>query len=109
MEAECARLGVEDRHAQHVGGQQVARELDARVFETEGRRERLRERRLADAGNVLDQQVAAREETGEGEPQRIALADDDAIELREHAGKALGNGNIGLAQRAYGHGSFSVA
>jgi hypothetical protein len=53
--------------------------------------------------------MAAREEAGEGESQRVTLADHDPVELRQHAGKALGNRDIGLAQRAYGHGSFSVA
>ena len=81
VEAERARLGVEDRHAEHVGRQEVARELDAGVLEAERGRERLGERRLADAGDVLDQQVAAGEEAREREPQRLALADDDAVEL----------------------------
>ena len=87
----CAAL-VEDRHAEHVGGQEVARELDARVLEAERRRERLRERRLADARDVLDQQVAAREQAGEREAQRLVLADDDAGELGRTASRraALG-------------------
>ena len=89
VEAERLRALVEDRHAEHVGRQEVARELDARVLEAERRRERLRQRRLADAGNVLDQQVAAREQAGEREPQRLVLADDDAVELRQDGGKAL--------------------
>ena len=85
VEPERARLGIEDRHAEHVGRQEVARELDAGVLEAERGRERLRERRLAHAGNVFDQQVAAGEQAGEREPQRLALADDDAVELRQHA------------------------
>ena len=47
-------------------------------------RERVRERRLADARNVFDEQVAAREQAGEGELQLAALADDDALERIEH-------------------------
>ena len=69
----------------------------------EGRGQRLRQRRLADAGDVLDQQVAAREQAGERELQRLGLADDDAVELREDGGETLRDGNIGLAKRADGH------
>ena len=93
VEAERLRALVEDRHAEHVGRQQVARELDARVLEAERRRERLRERRLADARNVLDQQVAAGEQAGEREPQRLVLADDDAARAaagRRRAGARSG-------------------
>ena len=88
---------VEDRHAEHIGRQEVARELDARVLEAERRRERLRERRLADAGDVLDQQVTAGEQAREREPQRLALADDDAVELRQDGGQAFGDRDVGLA------------
>jgi hypothetical protein len=38
---------------------------------------------LADPGNVFDQQVAAGEQAGEGQPQRLGLAEDDAIEGRQ--------------------------
>jgi hypothetical protein len=109
VEAERARLGVEDRHAQHVGRQEVARELDACVLEAERGRKRLGEGGLADARDVLDQQVAAGQETREGKPQGFALADDDAIELGENGSQALGDRNIGLAQRADGHGRFFLA
>ncbi len=109
MKAERARFGVEDRHAEHVGGKEVARELHARVLEAERGRERLGERRLAHAGDVLDQQMAAGEQAREGELQRLALADDDAVELRQHRGQALGDRIIGLAEGADGHGPFSVS
>ena len=66
----------------------------------ERRRERLRERRLAHAGNVLDQQVAAREQAGEREPQRLVLADDDAAELRRTTASRCGDRDVlGLAER----------
>ena len=60
---------MEHRHAEHVGRQQVARELDALVGEAERSCERVRERGLADARHVLDQQMAAREQAGERELQ----------------------------------------
>ena len=104
MEPERLRRTVEDRDPEDVGGQEVARELDARVLEAEGHRERLRQRRFADARDVLDQQMAAREEAGERELERIGFADHDALELRENGGKPLCRGNVGLAQRSDGHG-----
>jgi hypothetical protein len=94
MEPERARLGVEDRHAEHVGGKKVARELHARVLESQRCRKRLGERRFADAGNVLDQQMAAGEQTRKGELERLALADDDSVELREHRREPLGDGSL---------------
>jgi hypothetical protein len=84
MEPERLRVSVEDRHPENVRGEQVARELDPRVLEPEGGGERLREGGLPHARDVLDQQVPAGEQAGEGEPQRVPLADDDALELREH-------------------------
>jgi hypothetical protein len=55
------------RYAEDVRGQEVARELDARVLETQRRRQRLRQRRLADARNVLDEQMPAREQASQRE------------------------------------------
>ena len=95
VEAERLRALVEDRHAEHVGRQQVARELDARVLEAERRRERLGERRLADAGDVLDQQVAAREQAREG---RAAAARPcrrrSAASCCSDDGKPMRGGNV---------------
>ena len=49
MEAELARVGFEHRHADDVGRQQVARELDALVREPERAGEGVGQRGLADA------------------------------------------------------------
>ena len=59
VELEAVRCRVEDGDADHVGRQRVARELDAPEVEREAPAERPRERRLADARNVLDEHVAA--------------------------------------------------
>jgi hypothetical protein len=45
----------------------------------------VRECRLADARNVLDQQVAARQQACETEPQLQLLAEDDLVERRDRA------------------------
>jgi hypothetical protein len=97
VKAELARLRIEDRHAEHIGGKEVARKLDSRVLEPKRGGQRLGERRFADARNVLDQEVAARQKACEREPQGLALADDDAVELGQDRGEAFGDRNIGLA------------
>src|SRR5205085_614287 len=76
MKAEGRALAVEDRHADDVGGQEIGGELDALVVEAEEARERVRERGLADAGHVLDQQVAAREDARHREADLPLLAED---------------------------------
>jgi len=100
VEAERMRLRVVDRHAEHVGRQEVARELHARVLESQRRRQRLRQRRLADPGDVLDQQVPAGEQAGQREPQRRGLADDDALDLREDGGEPLVDRDAVVAERS---------
>ena len=47
--------------------------------------------------------MPAREQAGEGELQRLGLADDDAVELRQDGGEPLYDGHVGLAKRADGH------
>ena len=49
------------------------------------RRERVGERGLADAGHVFDQQVAARQQAGEREPDLALLAEDDGADLAQNA------------------------
>ena len=70
--------------------------------------ERLRERRLADAGDVLDQQVAARDQAGERQLDRVVLADDDARELALDGLDALGERD-GLGGGTDGHGRVREA
>jgi hypothetical protein len=61
-ELEAVLALVVDVRADDVGGQQVGGALDARELEVHRARERAGERRLADAGQVLDEDVALGEE-----------------------------------------------
>ena len=79
VELEAAAVALVDRHADDVGGQHVAGELDALEMQAERAREHVRERGLADAGQVLDQQVAAREQAGQRQPHLRFLAEDDLL------------------------------
>ena len=81
----AARVALVDRHAEDVGGQHVAGELDALEVQAERLGEHVRERRLADAGHVLDQQVAAREQARQREAHLGLLAEDDAARRADHA------------------------
>ncbi len=76
MELEGGAFALVHRYADDVGGEHVARELDAVEIEPEELREHLGERGLADAGQVFDQQVPAREQAGERETDLALLAKD---------------------------------
>jgi len=67
-------------YADDVGRQQVARELHALPCESQHVREGVRKSGLADAGHVLDEEVAAREKTGETQAHLSALAEDHGLE-----------------------------
>ncbi len=105
MKPELVGFGVEDRHAEHIGRQQVAGELDARVVQSQRSGDRLRQRRFADAGNVLDQQVAAGKHAGQRELELRRFADDDAAEPAQHGRQAVGQGDGKGLGGANGHGA----
>ena len=82
MEFEAARLRLVDRYAEDVGGQQVGGELHAGEPEPERCRHRMRQRGLAQAGQVLDQQVAIGQQGDEGEAHLLRLAKHECVDLR---------------------------
>ena len=88
---------VVDRRADHVGGQQVGGELDPGEVQAEHPGERPGGQRLAEAGQVLEQDVAAGQDAGQDQFERRALADDRAFQLVEHGGAALGGLRWGQA------------
>ena len=83
MKNELPRGGIEDRVAQHVGRQEIAGELHAAELEAENFRQRMRQRRLAHARHVLDQEMAARQQTAERQPHGLVLAQQDRVQLRQ--------------------------
>ena len=52
----------------------------------------MRQRGLADAGQVFDQQVAARQQAGEGEADLLRLAEDDLFGLGDDGVQWVGHG-----------------
>ena len=90
-ELELLRGAVEDRNAEDVGRQQVAGELHALPVEAQHPRQRMRQRGLADAGHVFDQQVAARQQAGQARRICCGLAEDDAYRGRARAAVQRGS------------------
>ena len=73
LEFEDFGVRVVDGDAEHVAGQHVAGELQA--VEAAGYRagQRLRQRGLADAGHVFDEQMAARQQRDQRQADHVAL------------------------------------
>ena len=92
LEFEALRRGVVDADADHVARQQVRGELDALKRAVEGAREGLGESCLADAGNVFNQQVAAREQSGERELDYVFFAFHDARNRAQKLGESFAGG-----------------
>jgi len=71
-------LPLVDRNAGDVGRQQVAGELDAREGQPQQAGQRVGEGGLADAWQILDQQMSAGEQAGQRLTNLAILAEDDA-------------------------------
>ena len=72
---------TEHRHTEDVGRQQVAGELDAMEIQPQGLRKCMGEGGLSDAGQVLNQQVAAGQQAGDREPDLVFFTKDDSADL----------------------------
>ena len=90
LNSKFAALLVVGAHPGHVAGQQVRRELHPAHGAVDGPRQRLGQHGLADAGDVLDEQVPLREQDGEGQPDHVGLPVDHGLHRRAYP---LGNGN----------------
>ena len=91
---------VIQRSADHVGRQQVGGELDAGEIQAEHPGEGPGDQGLAQPGQVLEQDVAARQDADQDQLEGPAAADDRALELVQH-GRAGRGGLFGS------HHSFS--
>ena len=77
------------RHAEDIGGQQVAGELDALELQAQRARQHVRQRGLADTRQILDQQVAARQQARKRETDLFRLAEDDLLGLLDDVVQVL--------------------
>ena len=101
MKHEALLASIEDGIAENIGRQQVTRKLDALKGEGERAGQRLRERCLAHARNIFNQDVAACEQTGDCELYRLILAYDnfanllcEGINVIRHSGMICGNDTV---------------
>ena len=65
MKGEARRVPLIDINAQHIGRQQIAGELDALEIHAQQARKQMRQGGLADTRQILDEQMAARQEAGQ--------------------------------------------
>ena len=71
---------VEHRDARELGRQEVRRALDPVEHAPDRAGQRLGEQGLAHPGDVLDEQVAARQQRDEGQGHRLRLAPQHALD-----------------------------
>ena len=81
MKDEALLVPIEDRIAENIRREQIAGKLNALKAECERAGECLRESRLADTGDIFNQQVAAREQASDGEHNRLGFPNDDFTNL----------------------------
>ena len=89
VDAELAALLIDDLRADDVGGQHVDGELDALEVEVDGLGDGVDQQRLREAGQPLQQQVAAGEERDHDALDDDILADDDLGDTFADAGDEL--------------------
>ena len=84
VEDEALLLAVEDRIARRCppGSRSLVNWM-RRKLQPERARQRVRQRRLADAGQVFDEQMPARQQAGDGQADGVFFADDDFTDLRD--------------------------
>ena len=117
LDLEVGLAGPVDARPDEVGGHQVGRELDALEGAAEDVGEGLDGQRLGQAGDALEEDVAAGQEADEDPLEHPILADDDPSDL-EQDGLGGGSRVVGVGQgaqvapwlgRGFGHAVVSGA
>ena len=88
-ELEIASLLVEDVHPGDVRREHVGRELDAPEGTIDRPGQRLGKHRLADPGDVLDQEVTLGHQADQGQSDLRVLASDDLLDVVLERGEAI--------------------
>src|SRR5438034_5937693 len=98
---EALLFSIKDGITEYIGRKQVTRKLDALESQRERARQRLGERCLAHAGDIFNQEVAAREQTGDCEFYRLILAYDnftnlfcECVDVFRHSEMICGNDTV---------------
>jgi hypothetical protein len=74
-----------NRGSEHIAREEIARELDPAELRIDRPRQGLGERGLADAGHVLEQQMAAGDERLDGATHDLGLPAQSSLHVREQA------------------------
>ena len=82
-------MRVVHRNPQDIGGEEVARELDALERGMDGHGQALGQERLAHARRILDQEVPPREKGDDGEGDGLGLALDHEAYIPVQGGDFL--------------------
>jgi hypothetical protein len=96
MEVKAAAVAVEDRDAENVCRQHVAGELNALKIQAQHPGQYMGQGGLADARQVFDEQVPARQQAGERETDGAFLAKDDAVDVGKDGIKFRGSHGVGI-------------
>ncbi len=97
----AAALVVHERSGE-IGGEEVGGELGASEVEAEGLRERPSSKGLPEAGKVLEQHIAARQDRGKDERECLALSDHGDLDFVEYLAGQSGH----VVEFEWFHGSF---
>ena len=89
LEFKGAGMGVVHGDPQDIGGEEVARELDALKRGMDGHGQALGQERLAHARGILDQEVPPREQGDDGEGDGLGLALDHEAYILMQVGELL--------------------
>jgi hypothetical protein len=77
-------VALHDHAAHDIRGHQVRRELNARVLQLQGTRQRSQQRSLAESRHSLQQDVSACQQADQDPFHHIGLADDHFADLPAH-------------------------
>ena len=83
------RHHLQDVAAEDVARQQIRRELNPLEIERQERPERLDQRRLADAGQSLEQDVPPAQDADQQQPVHLVVPEQNAVEFIENPVGAL--------------------
>ena len=77
-------VAFDDHAADDIGGHEIGRELNARILQLQGARERAQQSGFAQARYAFQQHVAAGKQADQDAFHHVVLADDDLGDLTAH-------------------------
>ena len=100
LEFELLLDGGVDGNAKDIGGKHVAGELDSLKAAIQGTREGLAQRGFANSRDAFDEQVSAREDGDQGEPDNVVFAAYDLAQRDFQLACAVSSGGGGFRRHA---------